>query len=462
MSNDRAIFDFHKAIASYADSVSGSLTYIARHTDAETYVVKARLQLHGSGMLPEPRQFKSAEIIAEVFHLSSLGQDLAGVIQAALNGRIVTPRGEFAFPATVTGSRAALFLPLHPEVLAQQTRVGVLQIRGSDQLGHWRNDRLDWDLRSASTPYDSLNELSMDFGLGGIVENAVIFEAVAPSVVQVNLDSRVVEDKAEIGVFAFRDLERSRISIGYRIFDKGTVVNRGTVGGDTLVWDIEDARAVGATQIAVPPAALVNCYARYDDITYHSGWIADPTLVQNPRRSAYERFDPRLEKLIELLGAKEKRFSREFESAVACLLWMLGFNTCNLGGQKNLQDGPDVIGMTPEGHVVVVECTIGGLKTESKMARLLQRTALVRDQLAKSSHQHLRILPVMASALPLAEIQSEIDEARSSGVYVLCAENISEAIHRTLVPPRADALFVEAEQNLAAGIEALAVGNSLQ
>jgi len=462
MPNDRAIRDFQNAIASYADRVSGSLTYIARLADPEPYIVKARLLLHGSGMAPEPRLFESSEIIAETFLIERLDQKLDDVIQSALGGRVITPQGDFALPNNMTGSRAAVFLPLHPEVLAQQTRVGVLQIRGSDQLGHWRNDSLDWGLRSASNPYDSLNELSMDFGLGGIVEHAAIFEAVAPSVVQVDLGKHVLDDKAIIGVLAFRGLDYSKISVGYRVFDKGNVVARGSIPGTEFTWTIEDGRSVGQTEIAVPPAALVNCYARYDCITYHSGWLADPTLVQNPRRSTYERFDPGLEKLRELLSAKEKRFSREFESAVACLLWMLGFNSCHIGGQKNLQDGPDVVGMTPEGHVLVVECTVSGLKTDSKMARLLQRTAAVRDQLAKSSHQHLRILPVMVTALPPAEIEAEASEAKSSGVYVLSADGLDEAIQRTLIPPRADALFVEVEQTLASGMEALATDQTLQ
>lgn len=462
MPNDRAIKDFQNAIASYADRISGSLTYIARFANAEPYIIKARLLLHGPGMAPEPRLFRSSEIIAETFLLESLNQRLDDVIQSALEGRVSTPQGDFALPATMTGSRAAIFLPLHPEVLAQQTRIGVLQIRGSDQLGHWRNELLDWTLRSASDPYDGLNELSMDFGLGGIVEHAAIFEAIAPSVVQVDLGKQVLDDKAIIGVLAFRGLDFSKISVGYRIFDKGSVVGRGSISGNEFAWTIENSRSLGQAEIAVPPAALVNCYARYDCVTYHSGWLADPTLVQNPRRSTYERFDLGLEKLRELLSAREKRFSREFESAVACLIWMLGFNTCHLGGQKNLQDGPDIIGMTPEGHVVVVECTVGGLKTDSKMARLLQRTAAVRDQLAKSSHQHLRILPVMVTALPLTEIEAEANEAKSSGVYVLSGDGLDEAVQRTLISPRADALFVEAEQTLSSGMEVFAADQTLQ
>lgn len=462
MISDRAIIDFHSAIATYADSVYASLSYIARIIGTEKYVVKARLVLHGKGMLPNPRLFKSSEIIAETFLLDDLSQNLVDVINGALDGRIITPQGEFSLPAVEGTPRSAIFIPLHPEVLAQQIRVGVLQIRGTDQLHHYKNDLLDWSLRAGAEPYDGINELSIDFGLGGILENAVIFEAVAPSIVQLNLERKIVKNKAEIEIFSIRDLDRGKVSVGYRVFDKGVVVDRGSCTGISLTWELEEVRAIGRATIKVPPAALIQCYACYDGTAYHSGWIADPTLVQNPRRSVYERFDPGLVKLRELLGAKEKRFSREFESAIAGLLWMLGFNTCNLGGQKSLQDGPDIIGTTPEGHVVVIECTIGGLKTDSKMARLLQRTAAVRDQLAKSSHQHLRILPVMATALSKAEVQVELEEATANGVYVLTGEALADAIDRTLVLPRADGLLVEAEQSLATGIETLTIDQTVQ
>lgn len=373
---------------------------------------------------------------------------------------MVTPQGAFSLPVTTMGGRSAVFLPMHPEATAQQKRVGVLQIRGSDQLGHWMNPLLDWELRSASTPYDSLNELSVDFGLGGVIESAAIFEAVVPCVVEVDLGRQVIDDKAVLGLIAFRGLDREKLSIGYRIFDKGAVVDRGSKSGNELAWQFKDREQVGHVEIEVPPAALVNCYGRYDSVTYHSGWLGDPALVQNPRRATYERFDPGLVKLLENLAAKEKRFSRELESAVAALLWMLGFSSCHLG--KNLQDGPDVLGTTPEGHVVVVECTIGGLKTDSKMARLLQRTAAVRDQLVRTSHQHLRVLPVMVTTLPAAEIAAEFEDAKVSGVYVLCSEGINTAVLRTLVPPRADQIFVEAEQELASSLRASSADQTLQ
>lgn len=448
MSDEHALRDFATATSSFPPTMVASLTYIARVGCYRPYVLKARLNFHGAGANLTLKAFESSQIVAEIFELSAVGLTPEDVIQAAVSGKIITPRGEIAFLPQITGDYAATFIPLHPEVLAQQQRTGVLQIRGTDQSDHWQNPVLDWALRSADTPYDNLNELSIDFGMGGLIERSTIIEAVAPNVVAIDLSNQVTGGTARIGVLATKGIDRSKVSIGYRVLDKGVVTARMTVAGDVLDWVEEETREVASTAIAVPPASIVNCYARYDGVTYHSGFIVDPSLAQNPRRAAYERFDPELTALAEALNTVDRKRARDVEPAVASLLWMLGFNTCHLGGTKVLQDGPDILGATPAGHVLVVECTIGTLKADSKMPKLLARTAAVREQLSKAGHAHLRVLPMMVTTLPRDEIASELGDAVSNGVYVIAGDDFQDAIARTLIPTQADQLFTEAEQSL--------------
>lgn len=456
MSNERALQDFEAAIAGFPSTMMASLTYIARTAEPHSHIVKARINFHGASTELVPKLFVSDQVVAATFALADLGLTPGDVIKDALEGKVITPQGEFAFLPQVNGGFAATFIPLHPEVLAQQTRTGVLQIRGTDQADHWQNSLLDWSLRSAIAPYDNLNELSIDFGIGAIIERSTIIEAVAGNIVAMDLSNEVIGETAKIGLLATKGLDRSQISIGYRVLDKNDVVARETIVGDDLEWIEEETRDVGSIKISVPLASLVNCYARYQGVTYHSGFVVDPSLAQNPRRSAYERFDPELKDLTELLTTKDKKRSRDLESAVACLLWMLGFNTCHLGGTKVLQEGPDIVGMTPDGHFVVVECTTDMLKADSKMPKLLARTVAVRDQLAKSGHTHLRVLPVMVTTLTRDEIASETGDATSNGVFVIARDDFQEAIVRTLIPPHADRLFVEAEQSLQGLLDAQA------
>lgn len=46
---------------------------------------------------------------------------------------------------------------------------------------------LDWALRSAATPYDDLNELSTDFGMGGPIARSATMEAIAGGIVAMDL-----------------------------------------------------------------------------------------------------------------------------------------------------------------------------------------------------------------------------------------------------------------------------------
>lgn len=448
MSNDHALQSFASATASFPSSMAASFTYIARVGIETPYIVKARLSFYGVGAEFSPKIFESPEIVAERFELASIGLTPENVIHGAVNGKVMTPRGEIAFLPRFSGGFAATFIPLHPEVLAQQQRTGVLQIRGTDQSDHWQNAELDWSLRSAEIPYDNLNELSIDFGMGGLIEPSTIVEAVATNLVAIDLSNQVTGTTAKIGVLATKGIDRSKVSIGYRVMNKGTVTERMTVLGDALRWVEEESHEVASTEITVPPASIVNCYARYEGVTYHSGFIFDPALSQNPRRAVYERFDPELTALNEVLTTNDKKRARDLESAIASLFWMLGFNTCHLGGTKVLQDGPDIIGTTPEGHFIVIECTIGTLKADSKMPKLLARTAAIREQLARAGHAHLRVLPVMVTTLLREEIASELGDAFKNGVHVIASDNFNDIIGRTIIPPLADQLFIEAEKSL--------------
>ena len=69
-----------------------------------------------------------------------------------------------------------------------------------------------------------------------------------------------------------------------------------------------------------------------------------------------------------------------FESAVSTLLTLLGFSVANYGRIPKLQKGPDIIAVTPSGHVGIIECTIGLINENDKLAKLVQRTTLIKDE----------------------------------------------------------------------------------
>jgi hypothetical protein len=164
----------------------------------------------------------------------------------------------------------------------------------------------------------------------------------------------------------------------------------------------------------------------------------------------YELFDPQLEALTELLtrSGRGGNPARDFEAGVAWLAWLRGFSVAHLGGTTRTQEAPDLIGTTPLGHFVVTECTTGLLKAENKLARLVQRAVAVRERLNSSNNHHLRVLPLIVTALPRNEVKAELAPALSLGVAVMAREDLLDAVRGTILPPDADRIFVEAEQAL--------------
>lgn len=441
-----AVEEFFALVDRSADGLVPTVSYVAWKRRGIYQIIKARLIFALHGRLDGPRIFKAGDVIAETFQLNS--NDASAFVENVASGKLIAPAGDMIFPPQDHGSVAAFFHPLHGEGLQQQKRFSILQLTGSSNDTPIRDVHLDWELMSASAPYDSINELCLEFGVGPIEQLPVTFEAVLTPVVEIGASSRVNDAKAEINLLLAPTLDSQKASLGYRVFEQGVVAHRGEVAGEDLEWsDWNDVRK-GAVIFDVPPAAAVHCYARFDGVTHHHYWIADPSTAQNPRRAAYEKFDPELRILRELL-VPEVGNAADLEKGVAWLLWLLGFSPIHLAEKrKRVSNAPDLLAVTPAGHHVVVECTMGQLKGDSKMERLVGRAAVVRERLERSNNKHLRVLPLMVTSMTRPEVAAGEQPAKEQGVVILTREDLLAACDRTVVLPTPDAMFEEAEQSL--------------
>lgn len=448
MSNTETIDEFFNVTEAFESAMVPTVTYVSWARGGSRFVVKARLRLALQSAEFVPRRFVWNDVTAETFLLSCVEKTPREFVDEILAGRLVSPTGNINFPSNNGGGYAAQFTPLHPEGLEQQSRTAVLQIRGDDQNVPLNYAPVDWELKAASPPYDTLTELCQDYGLGALADPACLFEAIATDVIAMDFTSEVQGTSIELAVLAAPGLDRNQASIGYRVYDKGQVVSRQSVLGDKLQWSVVDKIQRGSVVVDVPPAAVLHCYACYRRVTHQHRWFNDPTIAQNPRRATYERFDPDLEILREMCVPKDNKYARDLEAAVSWILWMLGFSVLHLGATKRLQDGPDIIATTPTEHYIVVECTTGQIKGESKLEKLVSRAVAVRERLEKSNNAHLKVLPVMVTSMTRAEVAAGTQSALDNGVVVLAREDIFSAIDRTLLLGRPDDIYAEAEQSL--------------
>jgi hypothetical protein len=255
---------------------------------------------------------------------------------------------------------------------------------------------------------------------------------------------------ADIIIRLANGLDPLKSSIGIRVQEKQNVTRRYTIDGAGLSWSKNDSFQWGEISTSIPPGAVLHCVACYAGQAQHFWWVSDPANSQNPFRAIHQAFDNNLETLHELIYRAQTRGgnARELELAVGWLLWMLGFSTTPIGSTPRTSDAPDLVATTPQGNFLVIECTTGILKEDHKLAHLVQRAEKIRQCLAATNNQHLKVLPIIVTTKTRDEVKAELEQAHKLGVIVATREDFGRLIERTLVFPDAVRLYAEAEETL--------------
>ncbi|WP_373502686.1 hypothetical protein [Aestuariivirga sp.] len=394
-------------------------------------------------------------IRAGQYRLSDLKSTPRELVQQILSGTVKTPNGDLHFPIDGFGNTHTTFQPFHAAGLASQSRMNVLRIdSGGPSVD---TVPLDWELKATPTPFDGLHELLSYYSIGEIAGNQCVFEAVAHNVAVVDSESAVTGTTANMKIRVVDGLPVEKASIGYRVLLNREVIVRDTVAGNAMKWEVIDDLQVGSVSIEVPRAAVVQCIACYNGVAQSSYWIADNANFQNPRRAAYEAFDPGLSILNGFLqfaeGSAKGKPQHDLETGVSWLLWMLGFSAAHLGATAKTSDAADLIVATPNGSIAVVECTLGLLKAENKLANIVKRTEEVKERLQRSNNGHLQVIPAIVSSLAREKLAADLEQAEKLGVLVLTKENLQEGVNRTMLIPDADQYYREAIEVVRAGVE---------
>jgi hypothetical protein len=71
----------------------------------------------------------------------------------------------------------------------------------------------------------------------------------------------------------------------------------------------DGAVQLGSYVWTVPVGAVLQCFVSYDGVAQSHYWVADPKIIPNPRRVAYETFDPGLVALKELIDKVRPRIT---------------------------------------------------------------------------------------------------------------------------------------------------------
>jgi hypothetical protein len=453
--HQKFVDDFFAAIApSQAAFQHIGFSYLAVKFGEPYQLIRGRVFLNTAPPAAHPQHFQSSHVRAGHYALSELASDISDLINQLLSGILKTPDGPLHFFPASGGHHATSFTPFHPDGLTTQRRFNVLTIMAGE-TDTIRQPEIDWEIKAASLPYDGLQELANEFSLGALTQRPPYVEVVAYNVAVVDAqNSKVAGNSADIEVLLAKGLAHDRVTLGYRVYAPGTATTRKVVTGAAMTWAEDVHFDRGRTTIQIPLAAAVNCAISYDGTAQSHYWLSDPTRIPNPRRAVYEAFDPKLENLNAIIAGAQGRGqeARDLESAVAWLLWMLGFSVAHLNTRRT-REAADLLVTTPQGHFAVVECTTGLLKAENKLSILHDRAEAARRSLADSNSAHLRLLPVIVTSKTRPEITPDLETAEKLGILVMTRENLDNAINqRTLVHPNADQVYAESEQIVSAAL----------
>lgn len=417
-------------------------------TEEGMSIVAARIFLDVTAGDPVKPHFRSGVIEALQWVIPQELQTVEAVIQALVSSAGLSLDG-VGNVRLMSDERQEVFVEpptlLHPEGLNVGNRLAVLTVSGRGCFELVPQPASDWALRAAQTPYDSVQELCFEYGLGQLsLENSKI-EVVARTSVQVLGRSQVVGTKSELGIWMGNALDHNTARLGYRVLQNGNVVKRGSFSGAELSWTGEGDASIGVVQMDVPEGAVVQCIASYGEHAQNVQWRADPSTYVNPRVAALGLIDPKGEILRNFLLPEiplRGKVADDFETGVAWLLWALGFSTATFGTNAKTTEAFDTIAVSPSGDFAVIESTLTLLRADSKLSKLAARSASLRDVLAASNMRHLRVMSVMVTAMTLEQVKVDIPAAEENGILVLTQEDLVMALDNGLFRlPNADEYF---------------------
>ena len=394
--------------------------------------------------------FETEHVIAARFVTGAGPSEVASFLAKAKNGEIPCVGG-----ATLALERNAdlstYFAPIHHPFISEGPRLPSLLIRGMSKhnllttTGDPR--QLDWELKAADAPFDNLDELLIHCGLPTLTQmgDSTALEVVARSPGMIGVASIIKDGDAIIECRVADALDIGRLRIGYKVFRKD-VVDRASVDGSTLEWRQEGDIKIGACRVAVGDASLLQTFLSYAETALHQWWITDPQKRLNPRHAIHQIFDDDLELLKQMLLKPETDKPYVFEGAVSALLNLLGFSVSNYGRIPKLQKGPDIIAVSPSGHVAVIECTVGLLDENDKLAKLVQRTKLIRERLNETGYGFLQLQPVIVTPLTRDEVTANLETAGKHNIAVVCRENVEAMLNQITLPLDAERLFQETKR----------------
>lgn len=288
-----------------------------------------------------------------------------------------------------------------------------------------------WSMRGGESPYFDVDDILHDLGLA---ETSGFKITMLPPV-NIHRDSRIEDGQAVIEVLASGNLDKQKLGLGLIAYTPDDSPKRFKVDMRLVRWSDEpgvDGVQRGKVTVPFKGIDIARCFVSHNRICKHWYWISDDEKRRNNRRLVVETIDPELRKTRNLLQLTDQTKSAEgFESAIASVLWMLGFSPFQPSSQ--LTDAADIYAVSTGGEVLVVECTLGDMKSSrgSKIQNLLDRTRAMRSSLGRAGFASTSVFPVAVSGRNRIDLKDDTAVCQRDGIVLISRDEIQEILDLT-------------------------------
>ena len=385
-----------------------TIGYLAgrRYSGGPWQLIQAHITLEPQASERPLRKFESSRLRAGLFAASGPEYSPSALVAMLLRGEFPTEADSVGFQERDAGGYDLYMLRSYPDVATNtQNRMG-LRIGGGWVQNAAPLNEVGWELLGADPPFETLQELADAFALGPVQQHSVTIELwteLAPEFCGLDRHRR---NQATLVLRLAPALESENVRTG-RSSACGTASD-GLLDSKSLRWtSTEDGHHCVHRFVAVEHKDLL-CTLQYEDAVQGFAVLRDNRRICNSRRLLYETVDPGLVKLaaqLDVFKAAEQN-SDAFELLIARLFWLAGFSPLHLGKDKKTERASDIIALTPDEDVSLIECTTGILKKD-KRSQLLRRAQILRDVSAQSPDGPRSVTPLLVTCLPWREAEAD-------------------------------------------------------
>lgn len=418
------------------DGYSCEVRYIATTNGAELTLVDASIRLNYL-LLPVDNQLtlETGPVHAGQRQVVGLPKsDLIDTLTLALDGCVIIEGRKVSLPRSGQ-------LGVHPRVMASNTWFQPLTclVVGAQPALIPEGADLDTALRAGSPPFDGADDLTRWLGLRLPTSGhlSTISISIMPPVDLLFDQSGFVDDRLRLVLTSASAADRSRVGLAVAAVPSKGLENRVQVA-DKIQWrDESNGLIEGSVELHFPGATAALSLLLIGEDTVRRQWFVHTGRSPNNRYFAAAQFDPELRMVRQ--GLFENPDPRRFESAVAALLFVLGFSAA----VQLETNSPDLVVSTPSGRLVLVECTTRIADVAAKIGKLVDRRGALQKALQASS-QAVDVTAALVCRLPRDQIAAQTDQLRAMGILLASAEDLAAGLNRAQLTADADEILTQA------------------